>query len=135
VQIAIENAINYDKCHPKQGDEKLACLLDKATVNIGTLFSKQVEGRISTEVRIVLIAAKSQNHGLEYLAISSFPPADVVAWHDAKARVLQCPSHANYLICNNFLCRWTPAWLMTQACPHTEQLPTPQRLHVQDVQQ
>jgi len=70
VQFAIENAINYDKCHPKQGDEKLACLLDKATVNIGTLFSKQVEGRISTEVRIVLIAAKPQNHGLEYLAVS-----------------------------------------------------------------
>lgn len=50
VQFAIENAINYDKCHSKKDEDKLACLLDKATVNIGTLFSKQVEGRISTEV-------------------------------------------------------------------------------------
>ena len=51
LQFGIENAINYDKCHNKSGDDRLACLLDKATVNIGTLFSKQVEGRVSTEVR------------------------------------------------------------------------------------
>ena len=50
LQFAIENAINYDKCHSKTGGDKMACLLDKATVNIGALFSKQVEGRISTEV-------------------------------------------------------------------------------------
>ena len=50
LQFGIENAINYDKCHNKSGDDRLACLLDKATVNIGTLFSKQVEGRVSTEV-------------------------------------------------------------------------------------
>ncbi|CAL5225633.1 g8489 [Coccomyxa viridis] len=49
-KFAIENAINYDKCHSKKGEDRLACLLDKATVNIGTLFSKQVEGRVSTEV-------------------------------------------------------------------------------------
>ena len=50
MQFGIENAINYDKCHSKNGADRLACLLDKATVNIGTLFSKQVEGRVSTEV-------------------------------------------------------------------------------------
>ena len=50
MQFGIENAINYDKCHDKSGDDRLGCLLDKATVNIGTLFSKQVEGRVSTEV-------------------------------------------------------------------------------------
>lgn len=50
LQFAIENAINYDKCHSKSGPERLGCLLNKATVNIGTLFSKQVEGRVSTEV-------------------------------------------------------------------------------------
>ena len=55
MQFAIENAINYDKCHSKKGEDKLACLLDKATVNIGTLFSKQVEGRVSTEVSLTVI--------------------------------------------------------------------------------
>jgi hypothetical protein len=51
VQIAIENAINYDVCHAESSAEgKLACEMDKATVNIGALFSKQVEGRVSTEV-------------------------------------------------------------------------------------
>ena len=43
--------MNYDVCHAESGAEaKLACELDKATVNIGGLFSKQVEGRVSTEV-------------------------------------------------------------------------------------
>ncbi len=74
VQFAIENAINYDKCHPKKGDEKLACLLDKATVNIGTLFSKQVEGRVSTEVSIMLIATKLQMHALSILRSLRFLP-------------------------------------------------------------
>ncbi|CAL8466910.1 g6446 [Coccomyxa elongata] len=49
-KIAIENAINFDVCQAKTGAAKLACEIDKATVNIGALFSKQVEGRISTEV-------------------------------------------------------------------------------------
>ncbi len=53
MQFAIENAINYDKCQSKKGEDRLACLLDKATVNIGTLFSKQVEGRVSTEVNLM----------------------------------------------------------------------------------
>lgn len=52
LQIAIENAINFDVCQAKTGAAKLACEMDKATVNIGALFSKQVEGRISTEVRM-----------------------------------------------------------------------------------
>ncbi len=52
LQIAIENAINFDVCQAKTGAAKLACEIDKATVNIGALFSKQVEGRISTEVRM-----------------------------------------------------------------------------------
>jgi hypothetical protein len=49
-QIAIENAINYDVCHPLTGADKLSCEIDKATVNVGALFSKRVEGRVSTEV-------------------------------------------------------------------------------------
>ena len=43
----------YDACHSDSGDNgagKLACEIDKATVNIGAMFSKQVEGKISTEV-------------------------------------------------------------------------------------
>ncbi|KAK9916495.1 hypothetical protein WJX75_003327 [Coccomyxa subellipsoidea] len=49
-KIAIENAINYDVCQAETGAAKLACEIDKATVNIGALFSRQVEGRVSTEV-------------------------------------------------------------------------------------
>ena len=60
VQFAIENAINYDKCHSKKGEDRLACLLDKATVNIGTLFSKQVEGRVSTEVNLITSYPKAE---------------------------------------------------------------------------
>ncbi len=64
VQFAIENAINYDKCHSKKGEDRLACLLDKATVNIGTLFSKQVEGRVSTEVNLLSFIAEAQSWAL-----------------------------------------------------------------------
>ena len=64
VQFAIENAINYDKCHSKEGEDRLACLLDKATVNIGTLFSKQVEGRVSTEVNLLSFIAEAQSWAL-----------------------------------------------------------------------
>ena len=60
MQFAIENAINYDKCHSKKDADKLACLLDKATVNIGTLFSKQVEGRVSTEVILTVDQTSAQ---------------------------------------------------------------------------
>ena len=45
----------------------MACLLDKATVNIGALFSKQVEGRISTEVRRMALLHVS-NHIRRLLA-------------------------------------------------------------------
>lgn len=50
MQIAIENAINYDLCKAETGAAKLTCEIDKATANIGALFSRQVEGRVSTEV-------------------------------------------------------------------------------------
>ena len=37
------------------GDKKLACQLDKATVNVGAMFSQQVPGRVSTEVSLLLM--------------------------------------------------------------------------------
>ena len=43
----------YDACHADNVDNgvgKLACEIDKATVNIGAMFSRQVEGKVSTEV-------------------------------------------------------------------------------------
>ena len=38
------------------GNKKLACQLDKATVNVGAMFSQQVPGRVSTEVSLLLRA-------------------------------------------------------------------------------
>lgn len=73
LQFAIENAINYDKCHSKTGVDKMACLLDKATVNIGALFSKQVEGRISTEVRRMAILHVSRFQAPASIAPSFAP--------------------------------------------------------------
>lgn len=42
----------YDKCAMATGEARLACQLDKALVNVGSLFLERVEGdgRVSTEV-------------------------------------------------------------------------------------
>lgn len=48
-QMAIEHGIQYDKCQTESAG-KLACILDKATANVGAIFAGQVEGRVSTEV-------------------------------------------------------------------------------------
>lgn len=48
-QMAIEHGIQYDKCQI-DASSKLACILDKALANVGTIFAEQVEGRVSTEV-------------------------------------------------------------------------------------
>lgn len=49
MQMAIEHGIQYDKCHLETGSN-LACMLDKALANVGSIFAEQVEGRVSTEV-------------------------------------------------------------------------------------
>lgn len=49
LQMAIEHGIQYDKCQLETGS-KLACILDKALSNVGSIFAEQVEGRVSTEV-------------------------------------------------------------------------------------
>lgn len=51
LQTAIERAMRYDKCAALEaGGARLACELDKALANVGTLFAQQVQGRVSTEV-------------------------------------------------------------------------------------
>ena len=50
VQAAIERALTYDKCLRLEGQDRLACFLDRATINVGAMFAKQVQGRVSTEV-------------------------------------------------------------------------------------
>lgn len=47
--MAIEHGIQYDKCQ-LDSENKLACQLDKALANVGSIFAGQVEGRVSTEV-------------------------------------------------------------------------------------
>lgn len=48
---AVERAVSYDKCAVfTDVMDKRACQFDKALANVGALFAKQVEGRISTEV-------------------------------------------------------------------------------------
>ena len=47
--MAIEHGIQYDKCQTESAG-KLACILDKATANVGAIFAGQVDGRVSTEV-------------------------------------------------------------------------------------
>ena len=43
--------MRYDKCAALEaGNARLACELDKALANVGTLFAQQVQGRVSTEV-------------------------------------------------------------------------------------
>ena len=51
VQAAIERALTYDKCLRLGGQDRLACFLDRATINVGAMFAKQVQGRVSTEVQ------------------------------------------------------------------------------------
>ena len=50
MQAAIERALTYDKCLGLEGQDRLACFLDRATINVGAMFAKQVQGRVSTEV-------------------------------------------------------------------------------------
>lgn len=51
LQVAIERALQFDVCQAfETGEEKLACEMDKALVNLGSLFAKQVAGRVSTEI-------------------------------------------------------------------------------------
>ncbi|KAK9823006.1 hypothetical protein WJX81_005539 [Elliptochloris bilobata] len=50
LKAAIEHAITFDRCSALPADRKLACQLDKATVNVGALFAQKVAGRVSTEV-------------------------------------------------------------------------------------
>jgi hypothetical protein len=47
--------LNYDKCSALSGPAKVACQLDKALVNVGTLFAQQIEGRVSTEVLTIIL--------------------------------------------------------------------------------
>ncbi|KAK9792691.1 hypothetical protein WJX73_002290 [Symbiochloris irregularis] len=49
-ETAIQRAIYYDQCESLAGPQKLACQVDKAVVNVGALFVRRVEGRVSTEV-------------------------------------------------------------------------------------
>lgn len=50
LQIAVERAVVYDKCSGLSGPAKEACQLDKALVNVASIFAQQVEGRVSTEI-------------------------------------------------------------------------------------
>ena len=110
LQFGIENAINYDKCHNKSGDDRLACLLDKATVNIGTLFSKQVEGRVSTEVsrmgHITSTCLVAQKRTLICRAPCHWTVQRLcsIMQLDIQLILMQAP----------LLCRLTRVWLTTQ---------------------
>lgn len=46
---AIKNALAYGKCF-LEGDNKMSCFFDKALVNVGKELTKDVSGRVSTEV-------------------------------------------------------------------------------------
>lgn len=50
LELAIQRAIHYDRCSTLAGADKIACQVDKALANVGSLFANQVEGRVSTEV-------------------------------------------------------------------------------------
>ncbi|KAL4446251.1 hypothetical protein ABPG77_003058 [Micractinium sp. CCAP 211/92] len=49
-KFAIEQARFYDKCNLASGGDKTACQVDKALVNVGSMFLETVTGRVSTEV-------------------------------------------------------------------------------------
>lgn len=71
-QRAIETARSYDKCAPLSGEPKVACQLDKALVNIGSMFSTQVEGRVSTEVTPMRAIVILQMRFMHYSGLHSF---------------------------------------------------------------
>ena len=80
-QIAIENAMYYDACHANTADNgvgKLACEIDKATVNIGAMFSKQVEGKVSTEVKPTT-----------YTVLQCMPPRESICMLMPTAAIVQ----------------------------------------------
>ncbi len=49
-QNAIVSAMNFDKCRSLSGVEKAQCQLNKAMVNVGAMFAKEVQGRVCTDV-------------------------------------------------------------------------------------
>lgn len=49
-QSAVAGALAYDKCLIEVKDLRIACQLDKAIVNVGSILAGTVEGRVSTEV-------------------------------------------------------------------------------------
>mmetsp|Transcript_25893 Transcript_25893/g.56419 ORF Transcript_25893/g.56419 Transcript_25893/m.56419 type:complete len:389 (-) Transcript_25893:900-2066(-) len=51
---AVIAAINYDRCRNLSGADRTTCQFEKALVNVGSLFAKEVEGRVSTEVNPAL---------------------------------------------------------------------------------
>lgn len=72
------------------GDKKLACQLDKATVNVGAMFAQQVEGRVSTEVC----------------------PRRPRAWPTPRLWGIAPPRPSPHQAA--WARRWTPAWRTTQ---------------------
>lgn len=50
VQNAIAVASVYDKCRALTGKDRIACQLDKAIVNVGSVLAGRVAGRVSIEV-------------------------------------------------------------------------------------
>ncbi|PRW61225.1 putative transaldolase [Chlorella sorokiniana] len=49
-KFAIEQARFYDKCNLASGADRTSCQVDKALVNVGSMFLETVTGRVSTEV-------------------------------------------------------------------------------------
>jgi len=49
-EVAIQRAVGFEGCVAEGGDEKYACVMDKALANVGALFASRVEGSVSTEV-------------------------------------------------------------------------------------
>ncbi|PSC70606.1 putative transaldolase [Micractinium conductrix] len=49
-QFAIQQARFYDKCQLEGGNDVVSCQVDKALVNVGSMFLETVTGRVSTEV-------------------------------------------------------------------------------------
>jgi len=47
---AVAGALAYEKCRIEVKDQRIACQLDKALVNVGSILAGTVEGRVSTEV-------------------------------------------------------------------------------------
>ena len=44
--------MNYDRCRSLPSAERAQCHLNKALVNVGTMFAGEVEGRVCTQVDV-----------------------------------------------------------------------------------